>query len=183
VLCAVAPIALDHPRCERHYKTRAAHKAPLPSRKADEIMAKTETNTSGFFDVAKVFGDFCFPGIDVDTVVATHRKNVEALTQTNQLAVEGIQALVRRQTEIVRQAIDQASGLVRDWMQPGAPEERLANTADAARQAFETSVANVRELNELTTKASTDMFGVIAKRVSESFDEVQRYAKKHTSAA
>jgi phasin family protein len=166
-----------------HLTRCAAHKLPLSSRKAKEIMAKTETRKNGFFDVTKLFGDFRLPGIDVDAVVAAQRKNVEALTQANQLAVEGIQAVARRQTEIVRQALDEATALVRDWTQPGSLEERLANTVDAAKQAFETSVANVRELNELTTKAGTDVFGVIARRVSEGFDEVRLVAKKPTSAA
>jgi phasin family protein len=151
--------------------------------KAKEIMAKTETSKNGFFDVTKVFGDFRLPGIDVDAVAAAHRKNVEALTQANQLVVEGIQAVARRQTEIVREAIDEATALVRGWTQPRAPEERFANTVEAAKQAFETGVANVRELNELTAKASTDVFGVIARRVSEGFDEVRLAAKKRTSAA
>jgi phasin family protein len=146
-------------------------------------MAKRETSKNGFFDVTKVFGDFRLPGIDVDAVVAAHRKNVEALTQANQIAVEGIQAVARRQAEIVRQAIDEATALVRDWTQPGAPEDRFTNTVDAAKEAFENGVANVREINEMTTKASTDVFGVIAKRVSESFDDVRLAAKKRTSAA
>lgn len=142
-----------------------------------------ETSNNGFFDVTKVFGDFRLPGIDVDAVVATHRKNVEALTQANQLAVEGIQAVARRQTEIMRQAINEASALVLDWTRPGAPEERVAASVDAAKQAFEKGLANARELNGLTTKASTDVFDVFARRVSESFDEVRLYAEKRASAS
>ena len=67
----------------------AAHKSPLSSRRAKEIMAKTESK-NGFFDVAKAFGDFRLPGIDVDAIVAAQRKNFEALTQANQFAVEGL---------------------------------------------------------------------------------------------
>jgi len=146
-------------------------------------MAKTTTSTNGYFDVSKVFGDFRFPGFDVQAFAEAQRRNLQALTQANQLAVEGIQAVARRQTEIMRQAIDEASALVRDWTQPGAPEERLANSAEAAKHAFEKGLANARELNELSTKASTDVFSVIAQRVSEGFDEVRLYAKKHVSAS
>lgn len=141
------------------------------------------TSTNGFFDVSKVFGDFRFPGFDVQAIAEAQRRNLEALTEFNQLAVEGVRALAQRQAEIAQQAVQEASALVREWMQPGAPEERLANSAEAAKQAFEKGVANVRELGELTTKASKDVFGVIAQRVSEGFDEVRLYAKKHTSGA
>jgi phasin family protein len=144
-------------------------------------MAKTETSTNGFFDVTKAFGDFRLPGLDVDAVVATQRKNLAALTQANQLAVEGVRALAERQAEIAQQAVEEASALFREWTQPGAPEDRLAKNIDVAKQAFEKGLANARELNELTTKASTDVFSVIARRVSEAFDEVRLYAKKQAS--
>jgi hypothetical protein len=49
-------------------------------------MAKNEMSKNGLFDVTKVFGEFRLPGIDVDAVVAAHRKNVDALTQANKLA-------------------------------------------------------------------------------------------------
>jgi phasin family protein len=146
-------------------------------------MAKTETSKNGFFDVAKAFGNFRLPGLDVEAFVATQRKNFEALTQASQLAVEGVQAMARRHAEIAGEAVQNATEVVRDWTQPGALDERLVKNVETAKQAFEKGLANVREFNELTTKASTDVFGVIARRVSESFDEVRLYAKKHTSAA
>ena len=145
-------------------------------------MAKTEKGKNGFFDVTKAFTDFRVPGIDVDAIVATQRKNFEALTQANQFAVEGLRAVAKRQAEIAQQTIEEASALVRDWTQPGAPEERLANTVEAARQAFEKGVTNVRELSDLTTKASADVFSVIARRVSEGLDEVRLYVKKQAAA-
>jgi phasin family protein len=155
---------------------------PLSSRRAKEIMAKTEKAKNGFFDVTKAFGDFRLPGIDADAIAAAQRKNFEALTQANQFAVEGLQAVAKRQAEIAQQTIEEASALLRDWTQPGAPEERLANTVEAAKQAFEKGVTNVRELNELTTKASADVFGVFARRVSEGLDEVRLYVKKQAAA-
>jgi phasin family protein len=142
-------------------------------------MAKTKTSENGFFDVTKAFRDFRVPGIDVDAIVAAQRKNFEALTQANQFAVEGLQAVAKRQAEIAQQTLEEASTLVRGWTQPGAPEERLANTVEAARLALEKGVANVREL---TAKASGDVFSVIATRVSEGFDEVRLYAKKQAAA-
>jgi phasin family protein len=143
---------------------------------------KTETSANGFFDVTKAFGEFRLPGLDVEAIVSTQRKNLEALTQANQLALEGVRALAQRQAEIAQQAFAEASALFHAWTQPGAPEERLAKNADVAKQAFEKGLADARELGELTAKASTDVFGVIARRVSEGFDEARLYAKKHNSA-
>ena len=104
------------------------------------------------------------------------------MTQANQLAVEGVRALAQRQAEIAQQAFAESSALFREWTQPAAPEDRLAKNVDVAKQAFEKGLANARELSELTTKASTDVFSVIARRVSEGFDEARLYAKKQSSA-
>lgn len=129
-------------------------------------------------DVGKAFAGFTFPGLDVESLVAAQRKNLEALTQANQLAVEGVQAVARRQVEIAREAVDEVSSLVRDWTQPGAPEERIAKHAEYAKQAFEKGVANARELAELVSKANTEAFSVIQKRVAEGFEELRDYAKQ-----
>ena len=145
-------------------------------------MAKNGTSDTGFFDMTKAFGEFRLPGLDVEAVVTTQRKNLEALTQANQLAAEGVRALAQRQVEIAQQTFAEASALVREWTQPGAPEERLARNVEAVKQAFETGLATARELNEMTTKASTDVFSVITRRMSQGFDELRLYAKKYTSA-
>jgi phasin family protein len=147
-----------------------------------EIMAKTVTAGNGFFDAAKAFGDFRIPEFDVQAIVDVQRKNFEALTRANQLALEGMRSVAQRQAEIVQQAFEEASGLLRDLTQLGAPEERLIKSTEVAKQAFEKGLANARELNELGTKASVDVFGVIARRVSESFDDVRLYAKKQAAA-
>lgn len=145
-------------------------------------MAKTNTIKEGFLDATKAFADFKLPGIDVEAIVATQRKNIEALTQFSQVAAEGVQAVARRQVELVQQAVEEGSGLLREWTQPGAPEDRLAKHAEVAKQAFEKSVANARELAELATKASMDAFNVITKRFAESIEEARDYSKKHVAA-
>lgn len=132
-------------------------------------------------DVGKAFAGFTFPGLDVESLVATQRKNIEALTQANQLAVEGVQAVARRQVEIARQAVDEASAALREWSQPGAPEERIAKNVELAKQAFEKGVANARELAELVAKANSEAFNVIQKRVAEGFEELRDYAKQRVA--
>jgi phasin family protein len=146
-------------------------------------MAKTTGSGNGFFDMSKVFDGFRFGGFDVQAMAESQRKNLEALTQANQLAIEGMRALAQRQSEIAQEAANEASAVMRDWTQQSAPEDRFAKTIEAAKVAFEKGVANVRELSDMGGRASADVFGVIAKRVSEGFDEVRLYAKKQAAAA
>jgi phasin family protein len=164
-----------------HYR-HAAKGPPQSPRRRQGLMAKTTTTENRFFDVSKAFGDFRFPHFDADAIVAAQRKNVEALMQANQLAVEGVRAIAERQAEIMQQTLGQASSLLREWTQPDAPIEKLAKNVEVARQAFENTVANVRELNHIRAKASEDVFNVIARRVSHGLDEVRLYAKKQAAA-
>jgi phasin family protein len=146
-------------------------------------MAMAANGRLAFFDldVGKAFSGFTFPGLDVESVVAAQRKNLEALTQANQLAVEGAQAIARRQVEIARQAVDEASAALRDLAQPGPPEDRMAKNVELAKQAFEKGIANARELAELVSKANAEALGVIQKRVAESFEEIRDYARQRAA--
>jgi phasin family protein len=73
--------------------------------------------------------------------------------------------------------------VVREFATPTAsPEDRIAKQAELSKQALEKGIANARELTEMVTKANTEAFNVINKRVTESFDEVREFAKKRTAA-
>jgi phasin family protein len=138
-------------------------------------------NGNNFFDVTKVMGDFRVPALDVEAVVASQRKTIEALTQANQLAVEGVQAVARRQVEIARQAIEEYTSFFREIAQPGTAEEKIAKQAEAVKGALEKGLSNARELTALVTKANAEAFDVLNKRVAEGLDEVRDYAKKRAA--
>lgn len=125
------------------------------------------------FDVSKVLGDFKVPGVDVDAILASQRKNIEAVTAANQLAIEGLQAVLRRQAEIVRSSVEEAGTYVNQVVAAGSPEEKAAKQAELVKLAFEKSLANIKELAELVAKSNTEAADVLSKRVSESLDEVK----------
>lgn len=129
------------------------------------------------FDVTKMFADFRFRPFDVDALMACQRRNIEALSQANQLAVEGVQAMARRQIEIARQAIEDASVLFRDLTQPVSAEDRIAKNTEYAKQMLEKSVVHGREMTQLAAKAGAEAADVLRKRASESLDELREMAK------
>ena len=144
-------------------------------------MSKSETTANGFPDLTKAFGDFRVPGLDLEAITAIQRKNLEAFTQAQQVAVEGARVITQRQADLMRQALDRASAIIRDLTQAGPADDRMSKNMDVAKEAFEQGVATARELAELTTKTNTDVFGVIAKRVSESFDDIRLYTKSRAA--
>lgn len=135
------------------------------------------TKSSAFsfpeFDVSKILADFKVPGVDVEGLLASQRRNIEAVTAANQLAVEGFQAVVRRQAEIVRASLEESSSYVNQLIAAGTPEEKAARQAEAIKLAFEKSLSNIKELAELVAKSNSEAAEIISKRVSESLDELK----------
>jgi hypothetical protein len=55
------------------------------------------------FDVSKLFSEMKAPAMpDMAAVLATHKRNLEALADANRVAMEGAQALARRHFEIMQ---------------------------------------------------------------------------------
>jgi phasin family protein len=134
------------------------------------------------FDVTKFIADFRFRPLDLDAWLAYQRRNIEAFTQAHQVAVDGAQAVARKQIEMARQSIEDVTALWRDLVQPASAEERIAKNTEYAKQMLEKSVNHGREITMLATKAGADTVDVLRRRASESLDEIREYAKRQTTA-
>ncbi len=136
-------------------------------------MANPTGNPFFDVDVTKFLGDLKVPGIDVEALLASQRRNIEAVTAANQLAIEGIQAVLRRQAEILRQSIEESNSIVGEVLAAGSPEEKAVKQTEFAKAAFEKALANAKELAELVARSNTEAADVLTRRVSESLDEVK----------
>ena len=129
------------------------------------------------FDVTKAFADFKVPGVDMEALLNAQKKNIAALTEANQHAVEGVQALAQRQIEIFQQAMKGAADAAREVASAGGPKEAAAKQAELAKAAFEHAMANMREMADMVSKSSNQAFSVITKRVAEGLEELKEKAK------
>ena len=135
---------------------------------------------SKFMDPTKLMGEFKLSGVDMEKVVASQRRNLEALTAANQLAVEGMQAIARRQAEIFRQVMEEGSAAMKDVMGAGSPEDKAARQTELTKEAFKRAIGNMRELAEMVAKSQNEAFEVINKRVTDSLDELRDTMAKKT---
>jgi phasin family protein len=133
------------------------------------------------FDMTKLFADFRFRPFDVEALWAAQRRNLEALSQANQLAVEGVQAVTRRQIELTRETFEGLSSLLRDLAQPASPEERIAKNTDYAKQMLEKSVNHGREVASIAAKTGADAAEVLQKRATEGLEELRSFASKQAA--
>ncbi|HTV44725.1 MAG TPA: TIGR01841 family phasin [Stellaceae bacterium] len=133
------------------------------------------------FDVTKMMTDFRFRPFDIEALMACQRRNIEALSQANQLAVEGVQAVARRHIEIARQTLEDVTVMFRDLVQPSSTEDRIAKNTEYAKQMLARSIDHGRELTMLATKAGSEAADVLRKRASEGLDELREMAKQQTA--
>ena len=94
-------------------------------------------------DFGKLFVNGKAPMFDFEAAIAAQRKNVEAFTAANRIAVEGTQAVLRRQAELVREAIEELSSVSKEFTAAGSAEDKLLKQAELAKSAFENALANV----------------------------------------
>jgi phasin family protein len=142
-------------------------------------MASVGSSGEGTFDFRRVMGEWRIPNIDLEAMAQCQRRNLEALTQANQVALEGTQTWMRRNLELARQSMEDLQAMLSEITKPnGSMEDRLARQAEYSKKAIEKGLENFRDLAELMTKANTEAMNVIAKRVSEGLDEVRDLTKK-----
>ena len=140
-------------------------------------MAKQE-NPFLNIDFQKMMMDFKMPGIDADALMNAQQKNIEAISNANQLAAEGFQAIGKRQTELFQQAVEESQKVLGELMSQGAPEDRIAKQAETVKTTIERTVTNLREISEILAKSNLEAFDVINKRITESLEEVKALTGK-----
>jgi phasin family protein len=112
-------------------------------------------------------------GPDVETMLASQHKNVEAMMQANRLALDGVQAIWRRQLDFIQEAVEGFATLAGDFTQPPTPLN-LTKQADYSKRALAKNLTNARELTELATKVTSDAMKVINQRFCEGLGEMRR---------
>lgn len=130
-------------------------------------------------DFAKMFEQLKVPGVDMEQIIASQRKNLEALTRANQLALEGVQQVVQRQAEAMRafasEFADIAKGVASDQ---SSPTDKAAHSTDLVKASFEKTLAHMRELSETIAKSNTQAAEVLSSRVSEGLGELKDAIRK-----
>jgi len=154
-------------------------------------MAK-QTNPFMTFDVTKIFADFDpakmadeftkmagqfnMPVFDMDAMLASQRKNIEALTAANKAAVEGMQQVAARQAEILQESIDETTKLVTELSKTTAPQDVASKQVDLYTESVEKALINMRELADMITESSTASTNLVNDRFNESLTEIKAAA-------
>jgi phasin family protein len=107
-------------------------------------------------------------------LIASQRKNVEAMMQANWAAIVGAQAIWLRQLEFIQEAVNGLTTLVGDITSRRGPlNEKFAKHAEYSKQAFDRSLGNARELAELATEATNESTNTVSQRFYEALGQMR----------
>jgi phasin family protein len=162
------------------------------SKKPDEDQAKAEQKpafeasaagqgaaATRDFDFKKMFEELKLPQVpDIESVLSAHRRNLEALSEANRLALEGAQTVARRHMEIMQATMSGLTQTLREIAATDTPSERAAKHAELLKQAYENAVCNTRELGDLIQKSHTEAMQKLSQRFSEAMSEMKDVFKK-----
>ncbi len=126
------------------------------------------------FDVSKAFGAMkvpTMPGMEV--VLGAYRRNLEALSEANRVALEGAQAVARRHMEIMQRTMTDLTEQMRGVNAHDTPQARATKQAELLKHAYETAVANMRDLGDLIQRSNHEAVEKLNRRFSEAMDEMK----------
>ena len=145
-----------------------------------QAMAQAKSATEDF---AKLFSGLKMPPMpDSEALLAAHRRNVEALSNANRIALEGAQAVAKRHMEIMQQTMTELTEQIRALSTAEAPAAKAARQAEMLKLSYERAVSNTKELTDLIQRANAEAVGTLNHRFTEAMDEVKQLAGKATKA-
>ncbi len=125
------------------------------------------------FDVTKMMADFKLPGVDMESMMSAHKKNIEAWQKANERAAENFQGIVTRQADMVRDTMGELAETLQQISASASPEDSARRQAEVINRALETALSNLREIAEMTADSNREVFDVLNSRIMESMEEVR----------
>ena len=136
---------------------------------------------SDFFsknDFSKFFENYQSMPFDVQGFMETQRKNMQAISDAQQVTVENLQVIAQRQSTILSQMVEDNAQMAKEMMAEGTPEEKIAKNADLFKGAYERSVKSMNEISDMLNQSNQEASNIINKRVKATLNEVKAAMEK-----
>ena len=132
--------------------------------------------TPAFGDVTAMMAQFKMPGIDMAAIVEARRKDIEALVAANTAAFESMQAMARKQTEMLTAAMQDMQSAAQG-LAAGKGAADAGAQGDAVRKGFEKTLANMKELADMASHAQSDAMARISERATHQMKDMKALVK------
>ena len=105
------------------------------------------------------------------TIAEGRRKDLAALVAANKKSYEGLQAVVARQTAMLKNAVTEWQAMAQGMSSRGTGQG-FGRMDEVAKQTFTMALENIRELGELAARSQAEAFEIVRRRIMENVNEV-----------
>jgi phasin family protein len=131
-------------------------------------------DATSYIEMLRKFGsDLGLPKLNVDELLQTQKKNIDALGQSAKVAAQGAQSVAQKQREVLEAGLREAATLAREYKPLGKVHENIALQTEFARKVFEIAVQGAQESASTARQSTTEAVKIIQDRVKESFEEIR----------
>ena len=136
--------------------------------------ATTPDFTNPFGNLDELVKQFKVPGVDVNAIIESRRKDMDAVIAANQATAAAMQKVAMKQTEILTQALQAAQESAQALAKGVGGAIDPMKQADLTRKAYEKALADMKEVGEIAQKAQTTAMSGITARAQQSVQEMTK---------
>jgi len=123
-----------------------------------------------FADLKNIMERFKVPGVDASTMVESGRKDIEALVEANKAAYQGLQALMKKQTEMLTHAMHN----IQEAAKHSGGGSAGGKPAETVREAYHKTLADMKELAEIVRRSQAEAMSKVTDRAIEHLQELKK---------
>ncbi|MGX5803447.1 phasin family protein [Bradyrhizobium sp. Arg314] len=118
----------------------------------------------------------------MDKLIEGHRKNIDALGHSAEIAVKGTQSVAQKQREVLEAGLREATALARAFQPLGSPQETLSRQTEFARKVFDIAVEGTKETAQMTRQSTADAVKIIKDRLKDNLEEIRGSVSRSAAA-
>lgn len=132
--------------------------------------------TTGFFK------DFKMPKVDFETVMASHRKNMEALSKAQKSAFNAAKDVTEAHQNYLSNAFTDMKTHFKELADAKTIEEKIETHTRRLKESFERALTHGNAISKTCSQARKEATDALHARVKEGADEAKTMAQKARDA-
>jgi phasin family protein len=132
------------------------------------------TDATSYLDMFRKFGnDLGLPKPDIEKLLDAQKKNLDALSQSAKVAVQGVQSVAQKQREVLEAGLREAATLAREHKSLDKVPENVVLQAEFARKVLEIASRGAADRAATTRQSTAEAVKIVQDRVKASLEEIR----------
>lgn len=120
------------------------------------------------------------PNVDLSAFAGTMQRAMNIFTTTNQIATESMHALVKKNSEIFQENINNILNSVKEVASSGDFKQASDCHQKCFKSVYETSINNAKDMANIAYEASAKILEAVNKNIAENVHQASEVVQKNT---